>query len=62
MAASWSDDETFKLIELWGDDAIQAMLEGSRRNRDTYIRISRDMKEFGYEKTGEQCSSKTKKL
>ena len=26
----WTDEETLKLVEIWGDDAIQAMLEGSR--------------------------------
>ena len=31
-----------KLIEVWGDGAIQAMLEGSRRNKDTFLRISNE--------------------
>ena len=30
MAASiWTDSETLKLIELWGDEAVQALLDGS---------------------------------
>ena len=62
MATTWKEDETMKLIELWGDGAIQAMLEGSRRNKDIFVRISRSMVENGYEKTGDQCSSKIKKL
>ena len=36
----WSDEETLKLIEVWGDGAIQAVLEGSRWNKDTFVRIS----------------------
>ena len=62
MATNWKEDETLKLIELWGDGAIQAMLEGSRRNKDVFLRISRSMGEAGYEKTGDQCSCKIKKL
>ena len=26
MAASWTDEETYKLIDLWSEDAILAML------------------------------------
>ena len=29
---NWSE-ETFKLIHIWSEDSIQAMLEGSKRNR-----------------------------
>ena len=50
------------LIEWWGDGAIQAMLEGSRRNKDVFLRISQSMGKAGYEKTGDQCSCKIKKL
>ena len=50
------------LIKLWGDDAIQAMLEVSQRNKDIFVRISQGMNEDGYNKNGEQCSSKIKKL
>ena len=28
MAGMWSDDETLKLVEIWGNDVIQAKLEG----------------------------------
>ena len=62
LSTCWSDKETVKLIEIWGDGKIQAMLEGSRRNKDTFVRISKEMSEAGFEKTGEQCSSKIKKL
>ena len=36
VMTSWTDEETFKLIELWSEDSIQVMLEGSRRNRDEH--------------------------
>ena len=62
MATVWSDAETLKLIEVWGEDTIQAMLEGSKRNKDIYKKIAREMEAAGYAKTGEQCNGKIKKL
>ena len=62
MAASWTDEETFKLIDFWSEDAIQAMLEGCRRNKDIFLRISQEMDAAGFAKTGQQCSGKIKKL
>ena len=58
----WTDEEILKLIEIWGDEAIQAMLEGSRRNKDVFVKISKEMKAAGYSKTAEQCQGKIKKL
>ena len=58
----WTDEETLKLVEIWGDDAIQAMLEGSRRNKDVFKKIAREMEAAGYSKTAEQCQGKIKKL
>ena len=58
----WTDDETFKLIELWGEDSIQAQLKGCKRNKDVYLTISSKMNEAGYEKTMEQCRDKAKKF
>ena len=60
--ACWSDEETLKLIEIWGEDTIQAMLEGSKRNKDVFNKISRRMEAAGYEKTADQCNSKIRKL
>ena len=42
-SASWTDEETCKLIEIRGDESIQAMLEGckskcSADNTNTFIR------------------------
>ena len=60
--ANWTDEETLKLIEIWGEDAIQAMLEGCRRNKDIFVKISKEMEAAGFSKTAHQCSSKIKKL
>ena len=39
VSCVWTDEETLKLVEILGDDAIQAMLEGSRRNKEVYNKI-----------------------
>ena len=62
MAATWSDGETFKLVELWGDEEIQALLEGCARNKHLYDKIAARMVEAGYERNGVQCRDKIKKL
>ena len=60
--AIWGDSETFKLIEIWGDGAIQAMLEGSKRNKYVFKKIAGKMMDVGYDKTADQCNSKIRKL
>lgn len=60
--ATWSDDKTLKLIELWGEGSIQAQLEGCKRNTQVFEKVARDMKEAGFERTAIQCRDKTKKL
>ena len=59
---SWSDAETFLLLDLWGDEAVQALLEGCTRNRHVYERISGDLQKGGYNRTWSQCRDKLKKL
>ena len=60
--ANWTDEETFKVIELWSENTLQAMLEGSRSNRHVFAKISKGMEEGGFSKTADQCASKIKKL
>ena len=60
--AAWSDDETMKLIELWGEDSIQWLFECSHRNKAVYKKIARDMEAAGYTRSQKQISSKLKKL
>ena len=62
LSTCWSDEETFKLIEIWGDGKIKAMLEGAEEIKTNFVRISKEMSEAGFEKTGEQYSSKIQKL
>jgi len=60
--STWNKEETLRLIEIWGDDRIQAQLEGAHRNRNVYMKIAREMSEAGYQRTLEQCRDKIKKL
>ena len=60
--AQWTDTETFKLIELWGDETIQEELEGCKKNSQIYEKISVEMGKLGYERTLSQCGEKIKKL
>ena len=33
---AWTEEETVKLIELWGEDNVQAQLESCTRHRSIY--------------------------
>ena len=57
--ANWTDEETLKLIEIWGGDAIQAMLEGCRRNKDVFVKISKELEAAGFSKKADQCREAT---
>ena len=58
--ATWSKEETLRLIEIWGDDRIQAQLEGVHRNQDVFTKIAREMSESGFERTFQQYRDKLK--
>ena len=62
ITLSWTDDETFRLIDAWGDETIQALLEGRTRNRHIYENIVHELEEAGYTRTWNQCRDKIKKL
>ena len=62
MAGAWNKEEMLKLIEILGNYAIQAQLEGCKRNQDIYSKIAAEMTEAGHERTAQQCRDKIKKL
>jgi len=62
MVAAWTDTETFKLIELWGDQSVQEKLEECTKNNQVYVKISEEMYEAGCVRTKVQCRDKIKKL
>ena len=35
--ALWEDGETLKLLKLWSEESVQALLEGSVRNKNAGI-------------------------
>ena len=45
-AVIWNDMERFKLVEISGEDEIQALLKGCKRNKAVYEKIARGMVEF----------------
>ena len=59
---NWSDEEVYKLIEVWSDDTIQDQLEGSHRNQQVYKKISETLAQKGYTRTWDQCRQKVKNL
>ena len=48
MAAGyWNEQETYKLITIWSNDAIQAQNKDCRRNSDAYRKIAKELTEAG---------------
>lgn len=58
----WSDVETRTLLNIWGDQDIQAALDGNFRNSFVYRDISRRLGAMGFERTPEQCRVRIKSL
>ena len=58
----WSKEEILKLIEVWGDDTIQAQLQDCTRNQKIFEKVARELNEAGYDRTFQQCRDKIKKL
>ena len=56
MAVAWIRDEILKLIDIWGDGAIQAQLEGYKRNQDIFDKIAADFCDAGLENSVEKKS------
>ena len=59
---TWTDDETLKLIDFWGDEAVHAFLEGCARNKHVYERFLWELEDSGYKRTWVQCGDKIKNL
>ena len=51
---AWKD-EVDALISIWGDDLVQAQLEGCKRNKLVYEKVSESMKKAGFERSAVQC-------
>ena len=62
MATTWSREEILKLIEVWGEDNVQAQLNSCKRNQEVFAKVSTVLLEAGHNKTSSQCRDKIKKL
>lgn len=60
MATTWSREDILKLIEAWGEDSIQAQLNGCKRNQEVFVKVSTALLEAGYDKTASLCRDKLK--
>ncbi|KAM8856409.1 ATP-dependent (S)-NAD(P)H-hydrate dehydratase isoform 2-T4 [Spinachia spinachia] len=58
----WSDVETRTLLDIWGEQDIQAALDGNFRNSFVYRDVSRRLGTMGFERTPEQCRVRVKSL
>ena len=54
----WTIQETFQLIQIWGEESIQAQLEGCKRNEVVYDKIGDEMVKAGFQRSGVQCRKK----
>ncbi|XP_053869758.1 zinc finger and SCAN domain-containing protein 20-like [Malaclemys terrapin pileata] len=61
-APAWSNGELLDLISVWGEEAVQSQLRSSRRNYDTFGKVSKVMMERGHDLDTLQCRIKVKEL
>lgn len=59
---AWLQSEVSALLDIWADSEIQEQLAGRLHNMCIYEKISRKLKDLGFNRTGEQCREKIKKL
>ena len=59
----WEDREVDALIAVWGEEDIQAKLDGATRNIKVFEAIAQKLKDLGFEdRTAVQCREKIKKM
>ncbi|KAG6926653.1 zinc finger and SCAN domain containing 32, partial [Chelydra serpentina] len=61
-APEWTEREVRDLITVWGDETVLAELRSKRRNVNTYAKVSKGMKDRGYNRDAQQCRMKIKEL
>ena len=62
ISATWTNDETQKLITSWGEHGIQEQLEGLKRTKHAYENQSGALMKESVSKSGEQYRTKVKTL
>lgn len=61
-AVKFSDDETFNLINIWKEDAIQRAFKSTTRHKRIYELIAVEHTENGYPRTWKEARNKIKNL
>ncbi|XP_062858561.1 multifunctional protein ADE2 [Trichomycterus rosablanca] len=59
---NWSEEEVAALLNIWSEEGIQDQLQGSTRNKDVFVQISRRLLQQGVERDWKQCRTKYKNL
>ncbi|XP_067272958.1 multifunctional protein ADE2 isoform X1 [Pseudorasbora parva] len=59
---NWSEEEVAALLQIWAEEGIQRQLQGSTRNKDIFVQISRRLLQQGVERDWKQCRTKYKNL
>ncbi|XP_042318409.1 uncharacterized protein LOC121928148 isoform X1 [Sceloporus undulatus] len=59
---NWSYTEVIDLLDIWGEQKIQQLLQSSYRNMDTFQVIASEMAKRGHERTAQECRTKTKTM
>lgn len=59
---NWSEEEVAALLNIWSEEGIQQQLQGSTRNKDVFVQISRRLLQQGVERDWKQCRTKYKNL
>ncbi|ESP03467.1 hypothetical protein LOTGIDRAFT_171404 [Lottia gigantea] len=56
----WSNEETLALLDVWGDDNIQAQMDGTTRDAKVYVLLANTLHQLGYERNATQVKYKVK--
>lgn len=59
---NWAYTEVIDLLDIWGEQKIQKLLQSSYRNMDTFQVIASEMAKRGHERTAQECRTKTKTM
>ena len=60
--ADRTDESIRALLSIWDQQNIQEQLDGVKRNKYIYDRISSELSDVSYEFTTKQCRTKVKNL
>nr|XP_020645453.1 uncharacterized protein LOC110077083 isoform X1 [Pogona vitticeps]XP_020645454.1 uncharacterized protein LOC110077083 isoform X1 [Pogona vitticeps]XP_020645456.1 uncharacterized protein LOC110077083 isoform X1 [Pogona vitticeps] len=59
---NWAYTEVIDLLDIWGEEKMQKLLQSSYRNMDTFQVIASEMAQRGHTRTAQECRTKTKTM